>query len=199
MPLHFFIHRNKKGETPHHIFTDTQKDLVKSSGEWLTNTSQSFSVVSVLIAGVGFATPSSPSAPQSLPSSYSWPSSPLATKRSLPKGIAPEVHLRLVGNLCLDLCNAGFVQCRPLFCAQGLAQVYGASSVRHNVLSSDDLCNGSVPALLRSYKVAPKLVAGHVAFVVSPYHQYADDALPRIGGKLGRADFIVVQNPPNNG
>ncbi|PSS06361.1 Ankyrin repeat-containing protein [Actinidia chinensis var. chinensis] len=56
MPLHFFIHRNKKGETPRHIFTDTHKDLVKSSGEWLTNTSQSCSVVAALIAGVGFAT-----------------------------------------------------------------------------------------------------------------------------------------------
>ena len=56
MPLHFFIHRNKKGETPRHIFTDTHKDLVKSSGEWLTNTSQSCSVVAALIAGVAFAT-----------------------------------------------------------------------------------------------------------------------------------------------
>ncbi|GFZ04703.1 hypothetical protein Acr_17g0002750 [Actinidia rufa] len=56
MPLHFFIHRNKKGYTPRHIFTDTHKDLVKSSGEWLTNTSQSCSVVAALIAGVGFAT-----------------------------------------------------------------------------------------------------------------------------------------------
>ncbi|XP_057460450.1 uncharacterized protein LOC130750949 isoform X2 [Actinidia eriantha] len=56
MPLHFFIHRNKKGETPRHIFSDTHKDLVKSSGEWLTNTSQSCSVVAALIAGVGFAT-----------------------------------------------------------------------------------------------------------------------------------------------
>ncbi|PSS06360.1 Nuclear factor NF-kappa-B p50 subunit like [Actinidia chinensis var. chinensis] len=56
MPLHFFIHRNKKGETPRNIFTDTHKDLVKSSGEWLTNTAQSCSVVAALIAGVGFAT-----------------------------------------------------------------------------------------------------------------------------------------------
>ena len=56
MPLHFFIHRNKKGYTPRHVFTDTHQDLVKSSGEWLTNTSQSCSVVAALIAGVGFAT-----------------------------------------------------------------------------------------------------------------------------------------------
>ncbi|GFZ04724.1 hypothetical protein Acr_17g0002960 [Actinidia rufa] len=56
MPLHFFIHRNKKGETPHDIFTDTHKDLVESSRKWLTNTAQSCSVVAALIAGVGFAT-----------------------------------------------------------------------------------------------------------------------------------------------
>ena len=67
-------------------------------------------------------------------------------------GIAPEAPLRLVVNLRLDLCNAGFIQCRPLFRAQRLVQVHGASGVRHNVLSGDGLCNGSVPALLRSYK-----------------------------------------------
>ncbi|PSS06410.1 Ankyrin repeat-containing protein [Actinidia chinensis var. chinensis] len=56
MPLHFFNHRNMKGYTPRDIFTETHKDLVKSSGEWLTNTSQSCSVVAALIAGVAFAT-----------------------------------------------------------------------------------------------------------------------------------------------
>ncbi|GFS29054.1 hypothetical protein Acr_00g0005130 [Actinidia rufa] len=55
-PLHFFIHRNKKGYTPRDVFTDTHKDLVESSRTWLNNTAQSCSVVAALIAGVGFAT-----------------------------------------------------------------------------------------------------------------------------------------------
>ncbi|GFZ04756.1 hypothetical protein Acr_17g0003280 [Actinidia rufa] len=56
MPPQFFIHRNKKGETPRDVFTDTHKDLVESSRKWMTSTSQSCSVVAALIAGVGFAT-----------------------------------------------------------------------------------------------------------------------------------------------
>ncbi|GFZ04765.1 hypothetical protein Acr_17g0003370 [Actinidia rufa] len=56
MPLHFFIHRNKNGYTPREVFTDTHKDLVKSSNKWLYNTAQSCSVVAALIAGVGFTT-----------------------------------------------------------------------------------------------------------------------------------------------
>ncbi|PSS06358.1 Ankyrin repeat-containing protein [Actinidia chinensis var. chinensis] len=56
MPPHFFIHRNKKGDTPCDVFTNTHKGLVKSSRKWLTNTAQSCSVVAALIAGVVFAT-----------------------------------------------------------------------------------------------------------------------------------------------
>ncbi|XP_057461127.1 uncharacterized protein LOC130751547 [Actinidia eriantha] len=56
MPLHFFIHLNKKGDTPRDVFTDTHKGLVESSRKWLTNTAQSCSVVAALIAGVVFTT-----------------------------------------------------------------------------------------------------------------------------------------------
>ncbi|XP_057461122.1 uncharacterized protein LOC130751543 [Actinidia eriantha] len=56
MPLHFFIHLNKKGDTPRDVFTDTHKGLVESSRKWLTNTAKSCSVVAALIAGVVFTT-----------------------------------------------------------------------------------------------------------------------------------------------
>ncbi|KAK2991140.1 hypothetical protein RJ640_029433 [Escallonia rubra] len=56
MPLHFFARYNKTGQTPHDIFTDTHKDLLKDGGEWLTHTAESCSVVAALIATVAFAT-----------------------------------------------------------------------------------------------------------------------------------------------
>ncbi|KAJ6392035.1 hypothetical protein OIU77_025903 [Salix suchowensis] len=58
MPLNFFVRYNKEGKTPRDIFTETHKDLVKNGGEWLTNTSESCSVVAALIATVAFATSS---------------------------------------------------------------------------------------------------------------------------------------------
>ncbi|KAL9358831.1 hypothetical protein Peur_046954 [Populus x canadensis] len=58
MPPNFFVRYNKEGKTPRDIFTETHKDLVKSGGEWLTNTSESCSVVAALIATVAFATSS---------------------------------------------------------------------------------------------------------------------------------------------
>ncbi|KAK3009171.1 hypothetical protein RJ639_014006, partial [Escallonia herrerae] len=58
MPLHFFARYNKTGQTPHNIFTDTHKDLLKDGSEWLTNTAESCSVVAALIATVAFATSS---------------------------------------------------------------------------------------------------------------------------------------------
>ncbi|XP_058086174.1 uncharacterized protein LOC131233477 [Magnolia sinica] len=56
MKRHFFIHRNNKGRTAKEVFTETHEDLVKDGGTWLTNTSQSCSVVAALIATVAFAT-----------------------------------------------------------------------------------------------------------------------------------------------
>ncbi|XP_058084680.1 uncharacterized protein LOC131232462 [Magnolia sinica] len=56
MPRHFFTRLNNKGQTSKEVFTETHKELVKDGGAWLTNTSQSCSVVAALIATVAFAT-----------------------------------------------------------------------------------------------------------------------------------------------
>lgn len=56
MPQHFFVRCNNKGETAKEIFTQEHKNLVKAGGEWLSNTSESCSVVAALIATVAFAT-----------------------------------------------------------------------------------------------------------------------------------------------
>lgn len=56
MPLNFFPRYNKDGKTPRVMFTETHKELVKGGGEWLTNTSESCSLVAALIATVAFAT-----------------------------------------------------------------------------------------------------------------------------------------------
>lgn len=56
MPVYFFARYNKENKTPKDIFTDTHKQLVDKGGEWLTNTSESCSVVAALIATVAFAT-----------------------------------------------------------------------------------------------------------------------------------------------
>lgn len=58
MRPNFFVRYNKEEKTPRDIFTETHKDLVKNGGEWLTNTSESCSVVAALIATVAFATSS---------------------------------------------------------------------------------------------------------------------------------------------
>ncbi|XP_077233421.1 uncharacterized protein LOC143875702 isoform X2 [Tasmannia lanceolata] len=55
MDRHFFIQYNHEGQTPRDIFTKTHQDLVKDGGTWLTNTSQSCSVVAALIATVAFS------------------------------------------------------------------------------------------------------------------------------------------------
>ncbi|KAJ4831913.1 hypothetical protein Tsubulata_048201 [Turnera subulata] len=56
MPRDFFVRHNNEGKTARDIFTNTHQELVKSGGEWLTNTSESCSVVAALIATVAFAT-----------------------------------------------------------------------------------------------------------------------------------------------
>ncbi|KAJ4826892.1 hypothetical protein Tsubulata_044189, partial [Turnera subulata] len=56
MPRDFFVRHNNDGKTARDIFTNTHQELVKSGGEWLTNTSESCSVVAALIATVAFAT-----------------------------------------------------------------------------------------------------------------------------------------------
>lgn len=53
---HFFNRYNTEGKTAKELFTETHRELVKSGGEWLTNTSQSCSVVAALNATVAFAT-----------------------------------------------------------------------------------------------------------------------------------------------
>ncbi|KAK1558575.1 hypothetical protein Q3G72_004079 [Acer saccharum] len=58
MPFHFFRRYNKASKSPRDVFTETHKELVKSRGDWLTNTSESCSVVAALIATVAFATSS---------------------------------------------------------------------------------------------------------------------------------------------
>ncbi|KAF5454986.1 hypothetical protein F2P56_024608 [Juglans regia] len=54
MPHNFFPRYNKEGKTPGDLFTETHKDLVENGSKWLTNTSQSCSVVAALIATVAF-------------------------------------------------------------------------------------------------------------------------------------------------
>lgn len=59
MPLHFFAHYNKKGKTAITMFHETHMELVKNSGEWLTKTSKSCSVVGTLIMTVAFTSATS--------------------------------------------------------------------------------------------------------------------------------------------
>ncbi|KAH6796587.1 hypothetical protein C2S52_021141 [Perilla frutescens var. hirtella] len=56
MSPHFFPRHNNDSKTARDIFTETHGELVKEGGAWLTNTSQSCSVVAALIATVAFAT-----------------------------------------------------------------------------------------------------------------------------------------------
>ncbi|KAF9686926.1 hypothetical protein SADUNF_Sadunf02G0041000 [Salix dunnii] len=58
MRQNFFPLFNHRSETPKEVFSKSHQDLVKSGGDWLTNTSQSCSVVAALIATVAFATSS---------------------------------------------------------------------------------------------------------------------------------------------
>ncbi|XVF65170.1 hypothetical protein PTKIN_Ptkin09bG0225300 [Pterospermum kingtungense] len=53
---HLFVHDKKKGETQEQIFTETHKALVKDGREWLTKTSESWSVIAALIITVVFGT-----------------------------------------------------------------------------------------------------------------------------------------------
>ncbi|KAF8401747.1 hypothetical protein HHK36_012693 [Tetracentron sinense] len=56
MPPHFFVRYDKNGKTPKQVFTVTHEKLLMDGGAWLTNTSESCSVVAALIATVAFAT-----------------------------------------------------------------------------------------------------------------------------------------------
>ncbi|KAG2697023.1 hypothetical protein I3760_07G086900 [Carya illinoinensis] len=56
MPHNFFPRYNKEGKTPSDLFTETHRGLVEDGSKWLTNTSQSCSVVAALIATVAFTT-----------------------------------------------------------------------------------------------------------------------------------------------
>ncbi|XP_054804243.1 uncharacterized protein LOC129307337 [Prosopis cineraria] len=55
-PHHLRFLQNHSNETPQDIFVSAHKDLVKEGTDWLKSTSESCSVVAVLIAGVAFAT-----------------------------------------------------------------------------------------------------------------------------------------------
>ncbi|KAG5109605.1 hypothetical protein AAZX31_14G047400 [Glycine max] len=59
VPQHFYFRSDKKAKTAGEIFEDTHKELIKESGDWLKDTSESCSVVAALVAGVSFATASS--------------------------------------------------------------------------------------------------------------------------------------------
>lgn len=50
---------NKAGQTPEELFIENHKDLVIKGREWLSSTSQSYSVLAALIATVAFATSTS--------------------------------------------------------------------------------------------------------------------------------------------
>ncbi|RYR00160.1 hypothetical protein Ahy_B07g088256 [Arachis hypogaea] len=59
VPEHFYFRNNIEKKTAGEIFAEDHKDLIKDSSEWLKDTSESFSLVAALIAGVSFATSSS--------------------------------------------------------------------------------------------------------------------------------------------
>ncbi|KAL1550189.1 hypothetical protein AAHA92_18188 [Salvia divinorum] len=54
MPAKFFMPCNLEGETPWEMFSENHKELAKEASEWLYKTSESCSVVAVLIATVAF-------------------------------------------------------------------------------------------------------------------------------------------------
>ncbi|KAL5077533.1 hypothetical protein RYX36_016517 [Vicia faba] len=56
VPEHFNILGNKKGKIPSEIFEEQHTEFLKENVEWLKNTTESYSVVAALIAGVAFAT-----------------------------------------------------------------------------------------------------------------------------------------------
>jgi hypothetical protein len=58
MPRHLLSCHNKDKKTAKELFTETHIGIVKDGGQWLTNTSQSCSVVAALISTVAFATAS---------------------------------------------------------------------------------------------------------------------------------------------
>lgn len=58
MPLHYFAHRNRSGQTARDLFIESHNEIVKARGKWLTKTSESCSVVAALITTVAFATSS---------------------------------------------------------------------------------------------------------------------------------------------
>nr|KYP73158.1 Ankyrin repeat-containing protein At3g12360 family [Cajanus cajan] len=59
VPQHFLFRSDKEAKTAGEIFEETHKELIKESGDWLKDTSESCSVVAALVAGVSFATASS--------------------------------------------------------------------------------------------------------------------------------------------
>ncbi|XWS18158.1 hypothetical protein CRYUN_Cryun32bG0018300 [Craigia yunnanensis] len=54
VPSHFTMHRNKKNMTADQLFKDVHQEQLKTAQDWVKNTSQSCSTVSVLVAGVVF-------------------------------------------------------------------------------------------------------------------------------------------------
>ncbi|MED6110611.1 hypothetical protein PIB30_044673 [Stylosanthes scabra] len=56
VPPHFFRRYNASNQTPQEIFTESHRELVIRSIEWLKRTSESCSLVAALIATVAFAT-----------------------------------------------------------------------------------------------------------------------------------------------
>ncbi|XVF26122.1 hypothetical protein REPUB_Repub13aG0272800 [Reevesia pubescens] len=55
IPSHFTMHRNKKNMTADQLFKDMHLEQLKIAQDWVKNTSQSCSTVSVLVASVVFA------------------------------------------------------------------------------------------------------------------------------------------------
>jgi len=58
VPQHFYLRTNNNGITAAEIFKRTHEGLIVKSNEWLQKTSESCSVVAVLIAGASFTTAS---------------------------------------------------------------------------------------------------------------------------------------------
>ncbi|KAG7968280.1 hypothetical protein I3843_08G146600 [Carya illinoinensis] len=55
IPSNLLTRRNNDGKTPEELFIEHHKELAKEGGQWLSKTSEPYSVVAVLIATVAFA------------------------------------------------------------------------------------------------------------------------------------------------
>ncbi|XP_058085424.1 ankyrin repeat-containing protein ITN1-like [Magnolia sinica] len=182
MPRHFFTRLNNKGQTSKEVFTETHKELVKDGGAWLTNTSQSCSVVAALIATVAFATATA--VPGGINESTGTPTLegrpafevfaitsliPLCSSvTSLTMFLAiltsryqeadfrrslPRKLILGLTSLCLNRFHFGFLLRWPFLCPQRKTKVCSLSCVWDHMLTCNAFRSSTISTLLGSYKI----------------------------------------------